>query len=164
MVIDIRKKLYKPEKFNKEATCFACSPYNKIGLQMEFFEAGDQIVSYWEPDKKYEGFHNVLHGGIQSTLIDEIAAWAVFIKGETAGVTKKISVNYKQPVYISKGLIKLTAKFRQKDTKHATIDVKLYNHQEQLATLGEALYLIYPLKIARKKFNYPGVEAFYQKD
>lgn len=155
-------KLKNPHIDSKEKLCFACSPYNKIGLQMEFYEDGEKIVSFWEPDKNYQGFKNVLHGGIQSTLIDEIAAWAVFIKGETAGVTKSIELKYLHPVYINKGPLKLEAKYQNNGKGIAEIEVNLLNHKNEISTSGKVVYFLYPPKLARKKLNYPGVEAYYK--
>ena len=158
------KKLYNPHKDEKNAICFACSPNNEIGLQMEFFEDGPEIVSIWTPETKYEGFENILHGGIQSTLIDEIAAWTIFVKGKTAGVTKSIKIEYKSPVYINQGTIELRAKYKLIDDRQARIAVKLLINDNQVATTGEVIYLIYPQKVARKKLNYPGSEAFYKNE
>ena len=75
------KKLINPNSDLESDNCFACSPHNEIGLQMEFYEEDQKIISLWQPKRDYEGFQNILHGGIQATLIDEIAAWSVFIKG-----------------------------------------------------------------------------------
>jgi acyl-coenzyme A thioesterase PaaI-like protein len=54
---------------------------------MEFYEDGDYIVSKWNPDrlsasplraaKNYQGWVNTMHGGILSTLIDEVCGWVV---------------------------------------------------------------------------------------
>ena len=34
--------------------CPGCCPTNDKGLQLEFFEDGDDVVSYWEPDSQYQ--------------------------------------------------------------------------------------------------------------
>ena len=154
-------KLINPKTDNEDAECFACSPHNAIGLKMEFYEKDDKIISFWEPDKNYEGFNNVLHGGIQATLIDETAAWSVFVKGATSGVTKSLEIQYINPVYINKGKIRLEAVYTEEDNKHARINVDLIDHKGRIATTGQAIYTIYPQKIARKKMNYPGVNAYY---
>ncbi len=67
--------------------CFGCAPTNAYGLQMEFFEEGEELVCYWEPKSHFQGWLNTLHGGIQSVLMDEIAAWVVVKKRNTCGVT-----------------------------------------------------------------------------
>ena len=32
--------------------CFACAPENPCGLKMEFFEDGEEVVCFWEPNPK----------------------------------------------------------------------------------------------------------------
>ena len=41
---------------------------------MEFYEDGDYIVSTWHPEHNYQGWVDTMHGGILSTLIDEVCA------------------------------------------------------------------------------------------
>ena len=36
---------------------------------------------------EFAGFHDILHGGIQATMMDEIASWVVLVKLDTSGVT-----------------------------------------------------------------------------
>ena len=60
--------------------CFGCAPENPLGLALDFFEDGEDLVATWEPGEHYQGYNRVLHGGIQATLLDEIASWVVFVK------------------------------------------------------------------------------------
>ena len=53
-----------------EYQCFGCSPQNAKGLQMKFQLDGEEVVSVWNPQKWAEGYMNVLHGGIQATLLE----------------------------------------------------------------------------------------------
>ena len=57
--------------------CFACCPSNPFGLKMEFYEDGDDIVCLWNPHPNFQSWLNTLHGGIQSTLMDELGGWVV---------------------------------------------------------------------------------------
>ena len=57
--------------------CFACCPDNPFGLKMEFYEDGDDIVCLWDAHPNFQGWLNTLHGGIQSTLMDEIGGWLI---------------------------------------------------------------------------------------
>jgi acyl-coenzyme A thioesterase PaaI-like protein len=54
--------------------CFCCSPRNPIVLKLEFwFDDERRVVeTRWVPSENFQGYHNVLHGGIQSTLMDEV--------------------------------------------------------------------------------------------
>lgn len=71
------KKIRNPFALHKsqDYNCFGCSPDNEIGLNLEFWDTGDEIITQWMPDNKFVGYKNVLHGGIQATIMDEIASW-----------------------------------------------------------------------------------------
>ncbi len=141
--------------------CFGCSPRNPHGLQMEFRDEGDLLVSEWEPRPVFQGYHNVLHGGIQATLMDEIASWYVQTKLQTAGVTSEMTTRYLKPVPTDKGAVTLKAKLLEMRRNLADIHVELYNPDGKLCTVSKVTYYTFPQKVAVKKLNYPGVEAFF---
>ena len=60
------KKIINPWKGMDGYYCFGCAPNNEAGVKMEFYEDGDDIVSIWHPEAKYQGWVNTLHGGIQA--------------------------------------------------------------------------------------------------
>ena len=92
---------------------------------MEFFEDGDDIVSFWKPDGNYQGWVNVLHGGIQATLMDEIAGWVVFRKLQLMGVTSKLEVKYKQPVRTTELQLTLRGRILKQVRNLVTVGVTL---------------------------------------
>ena len=83
------KEIKNPFLDRKDYCCFGCSPANHIGLRMKFYEEEEFVVSEWLPRSEFEGYANVLHGGIQATLMDEIASWTIYVKAGTGGVTRK---------------------------------------------------------------------------
>jgi uncharacterized protein (TIGR00369 family) len=155
------KNPFKVQSNSEEFNCFGCSSSNEIGLQMAFFDCGNSIEAYWMPKKHFEGFQNVLHGGVQASLLDEIAAWVVFVKCETAGVTKALDIRYHAPVYISDGKLRLVGKIIKTEEKLAVIHSELYNIDKKLCAEARIEYYIFPLAVAKRKYMYPGVEAFY---
>ena len=148
-----------PEKYQ----CIGCSPHNPIGMKLEFWDEGEGLYAEWEPRSEFMGWENVLHGGIQATLLDEIAAWVVYVKCETAGVTGEMQVKYKNPVYTNKGKLTLRGSIVEQNRRLATIKSQLYNADGELACEAILKYYLFPEKIAREKYNYPGVEAFYKE-
>lgn len=143
--------------------CFGCSPVNPYGLKCKFTDEGEYVTCHWMPSENYQGFFHVLHGGIQATLIDEIASWAIFSEEKTAGVTTDLQVRYRKPVYTDQGEIRLRAKVTEKMKRLVKAKVELFNAGGELATEAEVTYMIYPEEMARKKLNWPGIEAFYKK-
>lgn len=158
------RKINNPYDSIDEHFCFACSKKNPIGLQLEFYEDGDEIIAFWNPSKEYTGFYNVLHGGIQSVLMDEIAAWCVQIKQKTAGVTSKLETRYKKPVYIDKGEIQLRSKITEIKRNLVTVRVQLLNAENELCSEGEVQYYTFPQKIAQEKLHFPDYSEFFNED
>jgi len=144
--------------------CIGCSPNNSEGLQMEFQydEENSTVISNWNPIDKFQGYPNVLHGGIQSLMMDEIAAWSIYIFLETAGVTKNLSVNFQNPVFLSNGTITLKCRLKSSEKRSAILSVELFDGLGKLCTTSEIEYFIYPKSIAVKKFHYPGLDAFFK--
>ncbi|MEO7002313.1 MAG: hypothetical protein ABI068_10855, partial [Ktedonobacterales bacterium] len=50
--------------------CFGCGARNAAGLQLAFRLEGDEIVTEFTPERRFQGFPTVLHGGIIATLLD----------------------------------------------------------------------------------------------
>ena len=80
--------------------CFACGTANPIGLNLRFYFLGDAVCSEITLDKVYEGWQNVAHGGIVSTLLDEIMSWTIMYFKKVLLVTRKMDVKYVKPVLI----------------------------------------------------------------
>lgn len=130
--------------------CFGCCPDNPAGVHMEFFEDGDEVVCFWLPQAHFQGWVDTLHGGIQSTLIDEIASWVVFRKLQTTGVTNKLEVKFMKPIMTTENQITLRARLVEMKRQVAFIEVKVYNSQEELCTEGKAVYFTVNQEKARE--------------
>ncbi len=163
-MIKIRNPFVEKTSSRNEYNCFGCSPFNEIGLQLEFWEDGDELVAKWQPRKSLEGWSNVVHGGIQAALLDELAGWIVLIKMKTSGVTSQLNVRYMKPVNISKGEITVRGKVVSGDKKLATIVASLFDGEGTECAAAEAIYFCFPENVAKAKYHYPGIQAFYHKD
>ena len=157
-----RRSIKNPFTSIKEYNCFGCSPSNPAGLHLEFYEDGNEVVCEWQPRPEFQGYGNILHGGIISTLMDEIASWYIFTKLKTAGVTYKLEVRFRQPVYTDKGKITLRARLGTESKRLADIDVKLYDSEGELCSEGDIGYFIFPEKWAREKLYYPDFDSFFE--
>ncbi len=159
----VKKKIHNPYVNLEGYNCFGCSPNNQLGLRLEFYEEGDYIISEWEPSSHLSGYKAVLHGGIQATLLDEIASWCVQVKLKTAGVTANIDLRYKKPVFVNKGNLLLKACIKDVTKRIAHVDTQLFDHENNLCCGGIIKYFIYPKEIAREKLYYPEFEKFFEK-
>ena len=147
-----------------EYNCFGCDPNNPIGLRLSFLlertPDGDLVTTSWEPRRDLEGYPGVVHGGIQATLCDEVAAWYVYAVHGKAGVTRKLSVDYLTPARIADGPFRLTARLAGSTPKVATVEVALFDRHGTPCAKAEVEYAVFSDAIGRKRFSYPGREAF----
>ena len=79
--------------------CFGCGDDNPIGLHLRFSPDGDGMTASFIPGPEHQGFHDVVHGGIISSVLDEAMAWAVADAGVWA-VTGEMRVRFRQPLKI----------------------------------------------------------------
>ena len=90
---------------------------------MEFYEDGDEVVSFWNPKTHYQGWFDTMHGGILATIIDETAAWVIFRKLQTTGMTAKLELRYKKPVMTTEGQITVRGHIAEQRRNLVAVDV-----------------------------------------
>lgn len=97
MESDVKKiEIKKPQGHG----CFACGTDNPIGLHLSFYRIGDAVCSTITLAKHYQGWEDIVHGGIISTLLDEVMSWAVMVSKKTYLVTRKMDIKYVRNVAI----------------------------------------------------------------
>ena len=84
--------------------CFVCGDKNDIGLKLDFYEKDGKARAEFTPTKNFEGYKDILHGGILSTLLDEVMIKSILAK-EILTVTSQIEVKFKKPAVIGEKLI-----------------------------------------------------------
>jgi len=141
--------------------CFGCGPENSAGLKLTFEEDDEKLYARWQPSIHFQGYTNVLHGGIIATLLDEVGAWCIYVKAGTSGVTSSMTVRYLKPVYISKGAVSIEASVISREEKSVRLLCRLFDGEGKKCAEADIDYFIYPENVARQRYSYPGKEAFY---
>jgi uncharacterized protein (TIGR00369 family) len=154
------REVNNPYKGLEGYLCFGCCPENEFGLRLKFIEKEDYLESEWEPAAYFQGYKNILHGGIQASLLDEIGGWAVYVKLGSAGVTSHLVVKYKKPVRVDEGKLKLRAKITKFERRIATIEAELISSKGISCAEAVIEYYVLPEEKAKRDFHYPGKEKF----
>lgn len=120
--------------------CFGCSQTNPIGLQLKFDHSNNSTTTQWTPTREYEGFPGVLHGGIISTIIDEVMAKAIEHKNIYA-VTVEMNVKFIKKTPIDKPL---TAKavLIKKRRKVLLLKAEILNEANEKTAEGTGKYFM----------------------
>jgi len=139
--------------------CYGCAPSNPTGLHMEFYEDGDDIVAFWKPDPNKQGWLKVLHGGIQSALLDEIGGWIVLRKLQTTGVTSRLEVKYLKSISTEEP--QLTIRGRIKDQKRNAVfmEAVIYNSAGEACARADMVYFVVDQQRAKDEFYFKGCKT-----
>ncbi len=86
--------------------CFFCGEKNPIGLKLKFYfdEVTGEFTTDFLPSRLFAGLGDILHGGIQAGLFDEIMGWATHGLTGEPGVTTDLSLEFLKPVYLEEPL------------------------------------------------------------
>jgi uncharacterized protein (TIGR00369 family) len=156
------RKIRNPFKGLEGYNCFGCSPDNSSGLKLSFVEEGDELVSVWSPKSYFQGYHNILHGGIQATLMDEIASWVVYVKLDAFGFTSTMNVRYLKPVYVTDTMLTLRASVKELRKNLADIEVKLFDQHQNLCAWALITYFTFSKNKSIDRLYTPDHEEFFE--
>lgn len=147
----VRLQDYYPPSFHD---CFGCGRNNPDGLKLETHAEGDEVVCDWQPERRLQGAASVLHGGIISLLMDEVAGAAAFVEyhratGAPLGtlerfdfVTANMSIDYLAPVLVTDPL-QLRARVTKVERRKVIVSCDLWT-RGNVASRGTLLFVSIP--------------------
>lgn len=91
---------FKPLPILERHNCFACGHDNPSGLRMEFFTDETRVASELTVPGHMRGWNEIVHGGILSTILDEVMSWGAIYLLKRVILTKSATVDYIKPVFI----------------------------------------------------------------
>jgi uncharacterized protein (TIGR00369 family) len=105
--------------------CFVCGPKNPIGLKLKFHFNGKSIKTQFTPKKEHQGYLNIVHGGIISTLLDEAMVKLVLamnIPAVTASIEVRLrrALNVGETINVEAEILKNTKKTLETYAKATT--------------------------------------------
>lgn len=153
------KKILNPWEGIDGYMCFACSPANPVGLHLEFYEDGDDVVALWKPAEFYQGWLNTLHGGIQSTLMDEIAGWVIVRKLQTTGVTSKLEAKFIKSISTKEPELTIRSRIKEQKRNVVFLEAEIYNSQQELCSRADLIYFVVSQEKAISEFFFNGCKV-----
>jgi len=84
------------ESLKDDNGCFVCGNNNPIGLKLLFKTNGKTSMSRIVFSENYEGWKGMIHGGILSTVLDEVMIKSANNEGFTC-VTAELKIRYRKP-------------------------------------------------------------------
>lgn len=115
--------------------CFVCGPGNPDGLHVRFRLEDDVCRAEFVPAPNHGGYDGVTHGGILFSLLDDVMANWVFLRGEQC-FTARAEVRYRQALPIGTP-IRLEGRLRRRKGRLAIVDGQVLR-QDDGSVVAEA--------------------------
>lgn len=128
--------------------CFACGPANKAGLHMRFLAGQDRVVSHLTIPGHLRGWSNLAHGGVLSTILDEIMSWTAIHLLQRVILTKSMTVNFKNPVYVNTPVKAEGRIIRVNAEREAILEGRLYSPEDRLSASATGTFVLIKPKVA----------------
>ncbi len=107
-------------KIPESNSCFVCGRENPIGLKLTSYKEEDgTITSRFSIGKEYTGWKNIVHGGIISTILDEVMVWAPWALTGDYYFTGEMTVRFIKPLTAGK---EVTATARTENSRRRVVE------------------------------------------
>jgi uncharacterized protein (TIGR00369 family) len=131
------------QKLSDDRYCFACGAQNPIGLHMEVSYLEDKAVSKLSLKREFQGWHDIVHGGVVATILDEIMAHAV-MHYVGKGVTTSLQITYRIPLPVGEEVHALGYVVERKSRAVvARGEIRRAGNEKVVAT-GESRFILLP--------------------
>jgi len=149
--LDLTDEYLSPGQNTAGHNGFVNSLNNASGLQAKFFiESPHQLAVLWErSEPMFEGFPGIIHGGISSSLVDELMANTIVASQNRLGVTLKLKSYYHAPIRVGEKIYGRCNITRRKD-KIIVCEAFLFNEHKRVTTTSVGLFLTPSLEQFKK--------------
>lgn len=83
----------------ERSNCFGCAPGNSSGLALDMHRLEDGLVSTFRLPRRFESYPGVIHGGIVSTVLDEVMGNVIAVLDEKLCFTMSLRVKFLAPLH-----------------------------------------------------------------
>lgn len=124
--------------------CFMCGKENPYGLKLDIQKSDNPVRAFasFVLDKVYQGYEGVVHGGILSSILDELMIYALYFQ-EIPTMTAKIEVKFKEKVSVGEPLT-ATAWMKKDRGNMVEAEGEIRNAAGSVVTSGSGLFLKVP--------------------
>lgn len=142
--------------------CFACGQRNDAGLKLVFRREGDEIVTDYTPEPRFQGFPGVVHGGILTTLLDEALSRTATIEGRWM-MTGKLEMRFRNAAPVGRKLrVSARALSSRSRMVQAVGEIRLAEEPGTIIATAEGTFLPLPPDYQRRAVEqHPELSGFF---
>lgn len=130
--------------------CFGCDPENECGLHMSFKTDGTWVYSRVDIPAHVRGWKRLTHGGIITTMLDEVMSWGAIAMLGSMILTKNISVNFLQPIPVETTVIAASRVKEVSSPRESIMEARIEDLEGALLATGEGIFATFSLERAQE--------------
>jgi uncharacterized protein (TIGR00369 family) len=127
-------------------SCFVCGESNPRGLNLRSETDGRVVRARFTPGAEHVGFKQVVHGGIISTVLDEIMVWACAVQAKQFAFCAELNVRFVKSARPGEETVATAELVANRRGKIFEAKAELRNRAGELLATATGKYL--PLKSA----------------
>ena len=125
-------------------SCFVCGSANPLGLKLQFETDGTVVRTRFVPRPEHAGFKRTVHGGIISTLLDEVMIWACGVQTRRFAYCAELTVRFVHPARPGETLLATGELVSNRRHRLFEAHAELRNQENLVLATAKGKYL--PLK------------------
>jgi len=127
--------------FGPRNNCFACGPNHPEGFRLTFAVDGDEVVTRFVPRASHAGAPTIMHGGLVTTVADEVGCWALIALRGKFGFTGTMTSRFARPVRVERETVG-RARITKESTRMVHVDVRVL--QEDAVCFSSVMSFVIP--------------------
>lgn len=121
---------------------------NEHGMRMRVFGKDDHVMGLLTVPEHMCGWQGIVHGGIVSTMLDDIMGWAIIFVLDKFMLTKSITVNYFKPAYTGTPLRIKSDVYEEIDDREVKMKATLFDEEGQVCTEAIGTFAVFSYESA----------------
>jgi uncharacterized protein (TIGR00369 family) len=122
--------------------CYVCGQKHPRGLRIRFLADEDhQVFARFHPNDTQTGYDGIVHGGVISSLLDELIGWSVSLTQGRMAFTAELSVRFLKPIHVGQDYL-ASSRLRSGRGRRWEAEGEIVDDQGHLCAKGHGRYFL----------------------
>jgi uncharacterized protein (TIGR00369 family) len=131
--------------------CFGCGSHNQCGLHMKFRRDESTIYSRVTIPDHLKGWQLLTHGGVISTILDEVMSWYSIVFIKKIILTRNLEVQFIRPVMVGSEVLASATVKEISDERNAVVISELKDKEGNLLAKANGRFATFTIEEAEER-------------
>jgi uncharacterized protein (TIGR00369 family) len=111
-----------------------------------------EVLTRFQPQECHASFPGIFHGGLQATLVDEVAFWTVWDRYRKLALTIDLQLRFRRPTP-AQDTITVRGRIVQEQGRLIRVAVRVLDHQQRRCTDASVRFYLAPRTVWARLFG-----------